>query len=70
MQKSNKTILLFFLLFIFGKNTFAQDCQLPESFGVLNGNNISASIPMNGNLFWTTNEDPLFQVVTPPAVGE
>ncbi|MFK7775916.1 MAG: T9SS type A sorting domain-containing protein [Saprospiraceae bacterium] len=70
MQNSNKIFIpfLFFLFFIFGKNTFAQDCQLPKSFGVLNGNNIRTSIPMNGNLFWTIDEDPLFQVVNPPAV--
>ncbi len=71
MEKSTKTLIPFvvFLLLFLGKNTFAQDCQLPESFGVMNGNNIRASIPMNGNLFWTINEDPQFQVVTPPAVG-
>ncbi len=67
----NQTTFLLIVLFLisFGKKSNAQDCQLPESFGVLNGNNINASIPMNGNLFWTINEDPQFQVITPPAVG-
>lgn len=70
LNLNNTTLLsLIFVFFIFGKKTLAQDCPLPQSFGILNGNNIRSSIPMNGNLFWTINEDPQFQVVAPPSVG-
>ena len=54
MKNSGSQIILSFLLILLtlGKNITAQDCPIPEAYGILNGNNIRASIPNNGNLFW------------------
>lgn len=67
MKKSIKNLVPLFILslLIFGKKTTAQDCQLPQGYGVLNGNNVSASIPANGSLFWTIENDTEFKIISP-----
>ena len=63
MKKSNfKISILFCFMFLSLKNISGQECPLPSSTKVLEGNNISANIMLGGDLFWDReNGNALFQ---------
>ncbi len=51
MHNQLKFIFLILFFFTFEKKHFAQDCEVPEVFKNLEGNNIFAKISLNGTLF-------------------
>ena len=57
-----KHIFLLLLLMMAAPPIVAQDCGLANSFKTLEGNNISARIPANGNLFWNSFNDHQFEI--------
>ncbi|MFK7775640.1 MAG: T9SS type A sorting domain-containing protein [Saprospiraceae bacterium] len=63
MLNKLKFIFISILLFYFGKIVLAQDCPRSQVIETLSGNNIKASIPINGNLFWTESSDNQFAFI-------
>ena len=52
MKNQLSYFLIFLLFFSFAKNLIAQNCSYATSIKTLEGNNISADILIDGNLFW------------------
>ena len=66
-MKNASITLLRFIIFVFififpNQKIHAQACSFPTGHGVLSGNNITATIPINGSLFWNLDGGSGFNV--------